>query len=302
MLAFSPVTVLLNRGNISDSLLILLLVLAADATAKALVTGHPRSLILAGVYVGLAFQAKMLQAWLVLPALYLAYLVAAPTVSFLRRAGHVALSGLVVVIVSLSWMTAVSAVPAQDRPYVDGSCNNSVFAQVFLYNGVDRLAAHTLATHGCSGRSALFTEAAKAGAAEGVGTFGITSGWHRLLTGVFGRDDAWVLIPSLVAAASLLVLRRRRPRTDPVRASVVLWTTWLVITGVFFSTGRYLNSYYVAALMPPMAALCGLGLSTCGSGVTPPPPGPSSWSPCWPPPPTPSPSSPPTPASGCRSS
>ena len=77
-LAATPVTILLNRGNISDSLLILLLVLAADATTAAVMTGRLRSLVLAGVWVGLAFQAKMLQAWIVLPALYLAYILAAP--------------------------------------------------------------------------------------------------------------------------------------------------------------------------------------------------------------------------------
>ncbi len=35
----------------------------------------------------------------------------------------------------------------------------------------------------------------------------------------------------------------------------------MLITGVFFSLGHYLLPYYVAALMPPMAALCGLGFS-----------------------------------------
>ena len=67
VLAVTPVTVLLSRGNVSDSLLILLLVLAADATSAALLTGSLRQLLLAGVWVGLAFQAKMIQAWLALP-------------------------------------------------------------------------------------------------------------------------------------------------------------------------------------------------------------------------------------------
>jgi hypothetical protein len=62
-LAATPVTVLLGRGNVSDSLLILLLVLAADATTVALSTGKLRWLLLAGAWVGLAFQAKMVQAW-----------------------------------------------------------------------------------------------------------------------------------------------------------------------------------------------------------------------------------------------
>jgi 4-amino-4-deoxy-L-arabinose transferase-like glycosyltransferase len=262
VLALSPVTILLNRGNISDSLLILLLVLAADATTNALLTGRMRSLVLAGIWVGLAFQTKMLQAWLVLPALYLTYVIAAPAASTLRRLGHIVISALVVLVVSLSWMTAVSAVPAHDRPYVDGSCDDSVFSQVFLYNGLERISGPELSQAGCTKPWSYQTPAFEKGLAPGLDVASIPAGWDRLLKGVFGRDDAWMVVPSAVAAAGLLVLRRRKPRTDPVRAATVLWTTWLLVTGVFFSVGHYLNSYYVAALMPAMAALCGMGAAT----------------------------------------
>ena len=113
--------------------------LAADATSAALLTGSLRQLLLAGVWVGLAFQAKMIQAWLALPALAAAYLLAAPAAKLRTRCAHVALAGLVTAVVSLSWMTAVSLVPSQDRPYVDGSPDDSVYTQVFDYNGLGRL-------------------------------------------------------------------------------------------------------------------------------------------------------------------
>jgi len=139
VLAVTPITVLLSRGNVSDSLLILLLVLAADAASAALLTGSLPQLLLAGVWVGLAFQAKMIQAWLALPALAAAYLLAAPAAKLRTRCAHVALAGLVTAVVSLSWMTVVSLVPSHDRPYVDGSPDDSVYTQVFDYNGVGRL-------------------------------------------------------------------------------------------------------------------------------------------------------------------
>jgi 4-amino-4-deoxy-L-arabinose transferase-like glycosyltransferase len=262
VLAVSPVTILLDRGNISDSLLILLLVLAADATTKALATGRVGSLVIAGVWVGLAFQAKMLQAWLVVPALFGVYLVAAPAAALLRRLGHVALATVVMVLVSLSFMTAVTAVPAHDRPYVDGSCDNSIFSQVFLYNGLDRFAATRVHQQGCSPPTHFLVETAEVGASLGLGTSSIPPGWGRLLHGPFGRDDAWFLVPSVVAAAALLISRRRRPRTDALRAAALLWSGWLVLTWSFFSGGRYLNSYYLAALIPALAALCGLGAAT----------------------------------------
>ena len=58
VLAVSPAVVALDRGNISDSLMILLVLLAADAVCGALADGRWWRLVLAGVWVGLAFQAR----------------------------------------------------------------------------------------------------------------------------------------------------------------------------------------------------------------------------------------------------
>ena len=262
VLAVTPVTVLLSRGNVSDSLLILLLVLAADATSAALLTGSLRQLLLAGVWVGLAFQAKMIQAWLVLPALAAAYLFAAPATRLRTRCAHVALAGLVTAVISLSWMTAVSLVPSQDRPYADGSPNDSVYTQVFDYNGLDRLTGNWTTIAGPP--SPLLIAAKQNGQLLNTGTIGIKPGWHRLLAGLFAADGGWLLPAAVAGALGVFICRRRQGRRDPLRAAVVLWGGWWLILGVFFSAGTYLNSYYVAALIPAVAALCGTGLAACG--------------------------------------
>jgi len=262
VLAVTPITVLLSRGNVSDSLLILLLVLAADATSAALLTGSLRPLLIAGVWVGLAFQAKMIQAWLALPALAAAYLLAAPAARLRTRCAHVALAGLVTVVISLSWMTAVSLVPAGDRPYVDGSANDSVYAQVFDYNGLGRLTGNWATIAGPP--SPIIVAVAESGQLLNAQTRGIKPGWHRLLSGPFAADGGWLLPAALVGALGVLISRRRRDRRDPLRAAVVLWGGWWLILAVFFSAGTYLNSYYVAALVPAVAALCGAGLAACG--------------------------------------
>jgi 4-amino-4-deoxy-L-arabinose transferase-like glycosyltransferase len=262
VLAVTPVTVLLSRGNVSDSLLILLLVLAADAASAALLTGSLRQLLLAGAWVGLAFQAKMIQAWLVLPALAAAYLLAAPAARLRTRCAHVALAGLVAAVVSLSWMTAVSLVPAQDRPYVDGSANDSVYTQVFDYNGLGRLTGSWTTIAGPP--SPLLVAAVKSGQLLNAETFGIKPSWHRLLAGPFGADSGWLLPAAFAGALGVFISRRRQGRRDPLRAAVVLWGGWWLVLAVFFSAGTYLNSYYVAALVPAVAALCGAGLAACG--------------------------------------
>jgi 4-amino-4-deoxy-L-arabinose transferase-like glycosyltransferase len=255
VLATSPVTMALNRGNVSDSLLILLTVLAADATVSALIDGRLRSLVLAGVWVGLAFQAKMIEAWLILPALAVAYLVAAPP-RLRTRVEHVAVAGMVALVVSLSWMTAVSLVPAHDRPYVDGTRDDSVFNQVFDYNGVARLGHGQVL--GGAGRPAAFLAESRSGPSLAQR---VPPSWHRLLGGLFGRDIDWLLPAALISAAGVLLTRRGADRRDPLRASVLLWGTWLLVLSVFFSEGVYLNSYYVAALAPAIAGLCGAGMA-----------------------------------------
>jgi 4-amino-4-deoxy-L-arabinose transferase-like glycosyltransferase len=267
VLAVTPITVLLNRGNVSDSLLILLLVLAADATSAALLTGSLRQLLLAGVWVGLAFQAKMVQAWLVLPALAAAYLLAAPAARLRTRCAHVALAGLVTVAVSLSWITAVSLVPSEDRPYVDGSGNDSPYTQVFDYNGVGRLTGNW--THTAGPPSPLLAAVIRSRQFLNAETFGIKASWHRLLAGPFAADSGWLLLAAVVGTLGVLIARRREGRRDPLRAAVVLWGSWWLILAVFFSVGTYINSYYVAALIPAVAALCGAGVAACGPGSWP---------------------------------
>jgi 4-amino-4-deoxy-L-arabinose transferase-like glycosyltransferase len=259
VLAVTPVTVALNRGNVADSLLILLTVLAADATCAAIASGRLRTLLLAAFWVGLAFQAKMAQAWLVLPALAAAYLVAAPGPVRLR-AKQVALAGALTVVVSLSWMVVVSLVPAGDRPYVDGTSNNSVFSQVFDYNGVGRI-GHTGVLGGGPQPAEFVVGLLGASETERNPATTIKASWDRLLGGLFGRDDGWFLPAALLAAVAVLYDRRRSDRRDPLRAGVLLWGIWLLVLGIVFSTAGYLNSYYVAALSPAIAALCGSGVA-----------------------------------------
>ena len=248
VVAVSPATVALNRGNISDSLMILLLVLAADSVSAAIAgtargwRGTQARLILAAFWVGLAFQAKMIEAWLVLPAFGLAYLLDGPG-PLARRIRQLVVAGIVAGIVSLAWMTAVSLVPAADRPYADGSSNDSVYAQVFVYNGFGRFGDQT----------PLQLLAAQVAPDQSVPIKPASA--DRLLTGNLGRDDGWLLPAALLAAIWGIASRWRRPRGDRLRACFVLWGAWLLILGVTFSTATYIQTYYTAALTPAIAAI-----------------------------------------------
>jgi 4-amino-4-deoxy-L-arabinose transferase-like glycosyltransferase len=257
-----PATVALNRGNISDTLLILLLVCAVDATSTAIQSGRVRHLVYAGVWVGLAFQAKMLQAWLVVPALLVVWLVAAPP-RLARRMLAAAAMLMVTVVVSLSWMLIVSAVPQHDRPYVDGSTHDSLFEQVFEYNGFSRADTTDGATAGPT--LSVTAGAPSLAALTQAVTLDPYPRADRTVAGPGGRAIGWLLPVAAAGAVLGMWASRRRPWADPLRAATLLWTAWLLVDIAAFTVTDTINAYYLAALTPPIAALTGIAAATATS-------------------------------------
>ena len=76
-LALTPISVATNRHNNLESLLVLTVLLAAWAFILAVETGRLRWLVVGGLVIGLGFNIKMLEAFVVLPAFYVLYVVAA---------------------------------------------------------------------------------------------------------------------------------------------------------------------------------------------------------------------------------
>jgi 4-amino-4-deoxy-L-arabinose transferase-like glycosyltransferase len=238
--ATTPVVAALAHAEVPDTLLTLLLILAADAWQRALARGRLGWLLLSGVWVGLAFQTKMVQAWAVLPALAVVYLLAAPGL-VRRRLGQVGLAGLVTVAVSMSWIVLVLLTPAASRPYVDGSLNNSPLSMVFEYNLLNR--------YGLGGDSAAALSA---------------PGGDRNLMFMFADQVAsqvgWLYPLALIGLVTGIWVRGRAPRTDVTRAGFLMWGLWLAVYAVAFSTGEVAHSFYVIALAPAVAALAGGGV------------------------------------------
>jgi 4-amino-4-deoxy-L-arabinose transferase-like glycosyltransferase len=239
ILAASPATVALNRGNIADTAMTLFLVLAADAVSAAIVSGRQRNLVFAGLWIGIAFQAKMLEAWVVLPAFGLAYVLGRAD-GLAHKLRQVVVAGLVAGVVSLSWMTIVTLTPAANRPYVDGSQHDSVYQQVFVYDGFGRTSQQA-AYQQFLGGIHLNPEVLN----------GPSPAWNRLVRGDVGRDTGWLLPAALVVGVGGLFTRRR--------SYFILWTGWMIPMVVVFSDVFIFHSYYTAALSPPIAAILGAG-------------------------------------------
>ncbi len=240
VLALTPVAALMFRFNNPDALLVLLLVAGGYCVVRALEKASPRWLALASVAVGFGFLAKMLQAFLVLPAFALAYLVAAPT-SLGRRLLHL-LGAFAATVVAAGWYLVVVAVwPAASRPFIGGSQTNSLWELVFGYNGFGRITGDEVGSVG-------------GGAGRGWGSTGLT----RLFGSEMAGGIAWLIPAALLALLAGLWFTRRAPRTDRSRAALLLWGGWLLLTALVFSyMGGIIHPYYTVALAPAVGALVG---------------------------------------------
>jgi 4-amino-4-deoxy-L-arabinose transferase-like glycosyltransferase len=248
-LALTPVAALMFRFNNPDAMLVLLLIAAAYCVARATETASARWMALAGGVLGLAFLTKLLQAFLVLPGLTLVFLVAAP-VGLWKRVGTL-LVGAATMVVSAGWYLAlVELWPADSRPYIGGSTDNSLLQLALGYNGIERIAGGEGGPgggHGPGGGANVF--------------FGGHAGIGRLFGPSMGVEASWLLPAALIGLTAGLWFTRRTARTGGVRAGLLLWGGWLLVTGAVLSfMGGIVHPYYTVALAPAVAALVGIAV------------------------------------------
>jgi 4-amino-4-deoxy-L-arabinose transferase-like glycosyltransferase len=235
-LALTPISVATSRNNNLESLLALTVLLAAWAFILAAETGRLRWLVVGALVVGVGFNIKMLEAFLVLPAFYLLYLVVAP-VGWRRRMIHLGLATVVIVAASLPWVVTVDLTPAEQRPYVGSSSFDTETDLIVGWNGVERLA----------------------GSDKSVGD----PGPFRFFDPQLGGQIGWLLplaIVGLVAASWRSWQGRPRiPLSRKEDQALVLWGTWFISLVVFFSVAGDWDPYYLAMLAPAVATLVGAG-------------------------------------------
>jgi 4-amino-4-deoxy-L-arabinose transferase-like glycosyltransferase len=251
-LALTPVAALMFRFNNPDALLVLLMVAAAYFVVRATENGSTKWMALAGSALGFAFLTKMLQAFLVVPGLALAFLVAAP-IGMWQRVWKL-MVGAAAMIASAGWYIAVVELwPADSRPYIGGSSSNSLLQLALGYNGIDRIAGGGQPGGG-AGEHGGFGGAANIffGGAPGIG---------RMFGQSMGTEVSWLLPAALVGLIAALWLTRKTGRTDRVRASLLLWGGWLLVTAAVFSfMDGTIHPYYTVALAPAVAALVGISV------------------------------------------
>src|SRR4029453_13180053 len=100
------------------------------------------------------------------------------------------------------------------RPYIGGSQHDSIVELALGYNGIGRLTGDE---------------------PGGLGNLNFDVGWGRLFGHSMGADIARLFSAAVICLGAVVLFARRSPRTDPLRAAVLIWGSWLLVTAVVFS-------------------------------------------------------------------
>ncbi|MFC7340834.1 glycosyltransferase family 39 protein [Saccharopolyspora griseoalba] len=257
VLAVSPITVVINRDNNPDTLLVLLVLAAAYAMTRAIETRRSTGWVaLAAFLIGCGFLTKMLQAWMVLPAFAAAYLICSRH-GWVRRLADLGVAAAVLFVSSFWWVLATEMWPSP-KPYIGGSTDGSALDLVFGYNGFGRIL-------GGEGNGAGGGPGGGGPGGGGAGFSG-SSGVLRMFNDQLAGQISWLLPLCALLLVTMLVVGVRHWRSEqPLQAGAtagwLLWGGWLGVLWVMFSFARgTMHPYYTTMMAPAIGAITGAGL------------------------------------------
>jgi len=274
-LAVTPISVAIDRSNNTDSCLVLVLLLAAWALIRATEKGSRSLLLLSMALIGLGFNVKMLAAYVVLPTFVLVYFLGAP-VALRRRVADLAISGVVLVAVSLSWVLAYDLTAPENRPFAGTTKNNSMLELAVGPYAVGRFVPPIRSSDAARSypkpRDAAVTDTKQTAGGDTGAEPRPRSGLLRLLVrapagplrladGQLAGQVAWLApIAFMGLALGAFQYRFGRPLA-PEHLALLLWFGWAFTYGVVYSfAGGIMHLYYLATMAPPLAALAGIGV------------------------------------------
>ncbi|HEY4000202.1 MAG TPA: glycosyltransferase family 39 protein [Candidatus Xenobia bacterium] len=250
-----PITVAVNRYNLPDGLLVFVSLLAAAALLQACRSGRILWLLASGALVGVGFNIKLVAAWLILPALLGTWGLTGPRGR--KLSGALAFL-LAMSVVSLGWMSYVDTLPADQRPHVESSEDDTMLDTALFWDGLNRLppglvTALHLPAHPRPSPTRAFRPRRRQFEPGDSGSPGVT----RLFDVSLAGQIAWFAV---LAAAGMLLGRPRRDDPPERVAAWWLWTLWLLSIALVYSSTRSLHRHYLNMLSPAEAALAAWGV------------------------------------------
>jgi 4-amino-4-deoxy-L-arabinose transferase-like glycosyltransferase len=245
VLALAPQSVLTARSDTMDSVMMLLVIAALWLVIRAVTSpDRRRFIVFAGVALGLAFNVKLLESVIAVPALVVLYVLASQA-PWRRKLTDLALAGAAFVGVGLSWAIVASLAPGS-HPWPVGSSDGTVFNAIFVFNGSGRVSSAGGPSTGGPGLLRLLDK----------------SGWH------FDVLFGCVLMAALVIGLAGVLSSLRRTRSAEGRAQVlprafsISVAVWITVAMLVFDTIGTMHTRYLEALSPAVAIAIGYGAVT----------------------------------------
>lgn len=226
----TPIISAVARSNEPESFFLLTMALAFHRAVIALQTASRKQLIYAGLFVALAFQTYMIEAWVIWPAIIVAWFTVSGR-SKVQKLVDLLIAGSISLFASLLWILAVTITPPTARPYVGGTLKNSAFEMVFGYNALGRLSA--------TGDAKLYRSFTPKFAGQ--------AGILRLFNPQDAGQVGWLLLAAAVAVALLFLVQE----FDSV---LVLIGFSLATFFLEYSFVAGMHQYYTSVLAIPVAA------------------------------------------------
>ncbi|HEX5147017.1 MAG TPA: glycosyltransferase family 39 protein [Conexibacter sp.] len=258
-LAVLPASVLTARSDTMDAAMMALVLLAMWCVARAAQAQHGRIpwILAAGAALGLAFNVKLSEALLPLPALaLLAWLALGGRAAARVRA--LLAGGAAFALVALAWLVALALAPGP-KPYPIGSSDGSAWNVVFVFDGLARLGLAGAAAHRPGGGPLTLFQAGG---------------------GELGRLVGTALVAALAAGAAALVVALARARGagreeadagdgSPrlARAGAVCVAVWLLVGVAVFSRMVVVYARYLDAVAPAIALALGAGVAALAAAA-----------------------------------
>ncbi len=297
ILCVIPSSVIIDSRNEPDALMMFLVLCSSFFIIKSVRSNNIFWLIPFALFIGLAFNTKMLVALIPLPVFFLYYFLSKDENLF-KKIKHLFLTSLLITIISFSWVFIVWITPSNERPWVGSTSDNSIWTLVFKYNGFNRfegflgpppqgrppqLSVGRPPPQGIppQGRPPQLSVGPQQGPPPQVGRvaplqmFDQGYGILGLLFGRIGASTGWLLgwtillgIINVSSSLSKSKLKNYKNITnffkkDEYHSESFMWFFWLILGFFIFGVANATDThvYYLVALSIPIAGVFGIAFT-----------------------------------------
>ncbi len=255
VLTFTPVFVASNRTNNLDSLLVFTTLLASWCLLISVKKKSFIWFIFSMFLIGTGFNIKMLQVYMIVPAVFLTYFLFVPGK---KKIIHFMAALAILLISSLWWAFLVDMTQPDKRPYVGGSRTNSVMELMLFYNGIQRLLPPPGGINDLP-RNMPPAPGMPPNPVLETGKPGI----FRLLERALAGQISWFIIISFICPLYIFFTRKK----DDKFISLFYWFLCFICMAIYFSISSFFHRYYLVMMAPAMACLTGTGFSWLFSDI-----------------------------------